>query len=145
MPRPHRRGFCVFFPTARLFRLPACGEDEAKVAAEQAAARQREAIRRVFDLDAALAKPRDQATTGSNDLAAAVAAIRQYVSAVSALDLSALPEDVRTTYAKHLDAWRAGPDLIEHHSGMRGVLRATIDGDAFAKGRIDAAQEAVEQ
>lgn len=126
-----------------LAAVAGCGGDAPKPAVDPAAVRNRDAVRKVLDVDVALGRARDQVFARPKNLVEAAAAVRQYVAAASAIDMKDAPEDFAAAYRRHVDAWRVGGELIDHYSGITGMFRVSVDGEAYAKSRLDGAQAAV--
>lgn len=76
-------------------------------------------------------------------LAKSAAAVQQYVNAMRAIDLKDVPDDFRGSYARHLEAWQAVGELLEHYSGLSGSFRLGVDGDDYVKARLAAADKDV--
>ena len=119
-----------------------CGPSDAELKASAQAEQVRTAIRRVFDLDAALGRARDQAAGDGQDLARSASAMRQYVAAASAIDLKDVPDDVRLAYTRHLDSWQAAAVVFDRYAGVTGAFRHGFDGQEYVSGQANSVQKA---
>ena len=121
-----------------------CGPSDAEVKAGAQAEQVRTAIRRVFDLDAAFARARNQAAGDGTDLAVSASAMRQYVAAAGGIDMKDVPEDVRMAYMKHLDSWQAAAVVFDRYAGITGAFRKGYDGPEHVGGLATRVQKATE-
>lgn len=81
------------------------------------------AIKRVYELDAVLAKQRDHLCE-HEPLATS---IRAYVLGLDNIDYSKCPDSFTAAYKKHRDAWNASIDFFEKHRKLRGEMHDLFD------------------
>ena len=115
-----------------------CGDSEA----ERLAQHQRDAIRRVMEMDKAYAQVRNQHVS-ADDLSSAATACQKYVEVMAATDMSDLPPDVRDAYTRHIQAWRDMATVLDHYSGYTGAFLKGYDGEA-GKAKYDAAGKVID-
>lgn len=82
-----------------------------------------EAMRRVLVRDAVLGRERNHAS----ETMPAARAVRDYVEALRALDLTGTPPAFRRALEAHVDAWEALVPYLEQHPDRRGEMHALFE------------------